>query len=192
MFKQKYKILCIVIVVSFVIVNFIFAKPKEKEETTTVFYNSPEEAIEMQLKTTDYVMVESNGVVLSVCDTTVNNYTYQFAVKTDNGWGVVSDYVIKNSILSKYEKSGLYSINVYKYMDKYFICIRQDELSIDKHGLLNVTDSVGSQFEETEFETEILRYYYWFLCLDTLPDDYFVKINDETINIIKYTGGKIL
>ena len=180
MFKQKDKILCIIIIVSFIAVNFIFAKPRE-EEKPKVFYNSPEDAIETEYKSTNYVLVESNGVVFIVC-TTDNKYGRQYILKNNDGWYVATDSVIRNSILSKYDKSGLYGINAYKYMDKYFICIDQDELSINKYGLLNVTDSVGSQFEETEFDTQILNSHYWFLCLETLPDDYFVKINDTPAN----------
>ena len=174
MYKRKYIILSFVIVFTFTVLMVI--KPDNKKTAPDIEFPSPEEAIEQQLLSTNYELIESNGVYFAVCNTAVNNYACQYIVNNGKGWQVVTEYMFRNAYYDKQDENGLYEIYIREYMDKYFIYISQTKTSIDNNGKIEVKDSLGSSFSEMDFYS-IQDEHYWFVCIDDIPDDYTVSIN---------------
>ncbi len=177
-FKYRYVILSLTIVVAFVLLMVMI--PNNEKTAPDIEFPSPEEAIEQQLLSTNYELVESNGVYFAVCNTAVNNYACQYIVNNGKGWQVVTDYMFRNAYYDKQDKNGLYEIYIREYMDKYLIYIAQPKTSIDNDGIIEVEDSLNSSFAEMEFYL-MREEHYWFLCLDDIPNDYTISINGVTV-----------
>lgn len=178
MYRRKYIILSVVIV--FVYVFLMVMISDNKKTAPDIEFPSPEEAIEQQLLSTNYELVESNGVYFAVCNTAVNNYACQYIVNNGKGWQVVTEYMFRNARFDKQDENGLYEVYIREYNDKYLIYIAQSKTSIDNDGIIEVEDSLNSSFAEMEFYL-MREEHYWFLCLDDIPEGYSIFINGVTV-----------
>lgn len=178
MYKRKYITLSLVIV--FIFTGLMVITHDNKKTAPDVAFSSPKEAIEQQLLSREYELVENNGVYFAVCNTDVNDYACQYIVNNGKGWHVVTDYMFRNAYFDKQDKNGLYEIYIREYMGKYFIYVSQTKASIDDNGIISVKDSLNSSFVEMEF-CLMQDSHYWFLCLDDISENYFISINDSAV-----------
>lgn len=195
-------ILVVSIIISFsaaVLLTRNFNEKSEPETTVSLnCYRTPEEAVETELKVQDYKLLESNGTYIALCDSSVSDYGAQYIVNNGQGWQIVTDSVIRNLVFDEVENTGKYYVYIYQYLDKYMIYVEQQFLSFNKNGELDVKDSLGSAIaqeknvswiEESLLDSEFAQgqdissfeTYYWCWCIDEMPDDYTIKINDEIV-----------
>lgn len=148
-------------------------------------FSTPEEAIESVLETDDYVYAIDNGTGLVLCRTRVNNFSYQLLYESDEGWQVITGYVLDK--LPYYDKvikkqQGYFFISEYK--GKYYFGLSQYLFDEDTK-LFNVSDLLGQEYKELEYLMDenipMSNEHYWFWCLDEIPDDYRVTINGDVI-----------
>ena len=125
-------------------------------------------------------MVESNGVFFAVCNTEVNDYACQYIMNSNEGWRVVTDDMFKKLLFDKRDKDGKYEIYIREYADKYMIYISQNVFSEKENGVVSVKDSLNSEFVEMDCNY-LIDEHYWFLCLDSLPQQYSITINEEVV-----------
>lgn len=195
-------ILVVSIIISFSAAVLLTRNFNEKSEPETAVslncYRTPEEAVETELKVQDYKLLESNGTYIALCNSSVSDYGAQYIVNNGQGWQIVTDSVIRNLVFDAVENTGKYYIYIYQYSDKYMIYVEQQFLSFNKNGELDVKDSLDSaiakeknvgwieeSFLDSEFaqgqDISLFETYYWYWCIDEMPDDYTIKINDEIV-----------
>ena len=195
-------ILVVSIIISFSAAVLLTRNFNEKSEPETAVslncYRTPEEAVETELKVQDYKLLERNGTYIALCDSSVSDYGAQYIVNNGQGWQIVTDSVIRNLVFDAVENTGKYYIYIYQYSDKYMIYVEQQFLSFNKNGELDVKDSLDSaiaqeknvgwieeSFLDSEFaqgqDISSFETYYWYWCIDEMPDDYTIKINDEIV-----------
>lgn len=183
--KKTKKLLITVLSLSLMIASFsiVFCHDllgKKTDNSEQQHYTTPEDAIENELATTNYKMIESNGTYFAVCDTYVNDYACQYICNDGNGWQVVTDYMFRNAFFVAEDKNNLYGVYIREYMGKYMIYVSQSKDSIESNGRITVTDSVGSNFVEMDFNL-LNQEHYWYWCLDELPMDYTISVNGKVI-----------
>lgn len=180
------KIYSVSIVISIIVVfSFVFLitgkfLPKEDVSVSLNHYDTPEEAVEETLQVREYKLLESNGTYLCLCNTDVNEYNCQYILNDGKGWQVATEYMFRNLVFDKVGKDYMYGIYIREYMGKYMIYISQPYYSIDDNGLLTVTDSLNTKFEETEY-ANIYKHHYWYWCFDEIPKGYKISIDGEVV-----------
>lgn len=202
--KKIYSVILVIsIIISFsaaVLLTRNFNNEELEHETaiSLTCYSTPEEAIETELMVQDYKLLESNGTYIALCDSSVSDYGAQYIVNNGQGWQIVTDSVIRNLVFDAVENTGKYYIYIYQYTDKYMIYVEQQFLSFNKNGELDVKDSLDSAIaqeknvgwlEESFFDSEFAQgqdissfeTYYWYWCIDEMPDDYTIRINGKVV-----------
>lgn len=140
-------------------------------------YPTPEQAIEETLLSDDYKFVYQNDTGFGCCRTDVNNYSFQYLLHTEDGWRVISDNVMGNPYFSVDRNKPDYDIIIRKYEGKYMIMVSQPFYSEEDYGMITVSDSLNTKYEQFEYSL-LYKHKYWYWCLDELPDDYKIMIND--------------
>lgn len=149
-------------------------------------YPTPEQAIEETLLSKDYEFVYQNGTAFGCCRTEVNNYSFQYLLQTDDGWRVISDNVIANPYFSVDGREPHYTLIIREYKGKYMIMVSQPFYSEEDYGMITVSDSLNTKYEQFEYSL-LFEHNYWYWCLDELPDDYKIMIN----GVVEFDKGKL-
>ncbi len=140
-------------------------------------YSTPEQAIEETFQTDDYKFVYQNGTGFGCCRTEVNNYSFQYLLQTEKGWRVITDNVFNNPYFSIDGREPHYTLIIREYKGKYMIMVSQPFYSKEDYGMIKVSDSLNTKYEQFEYSL-LFEQNYWYWCLDELPDDYKIMIND--------------
>ena len=94
------------------------------------------------------------------------------------GWHLITKTVCENPVAKGNDEKVQFA--VYDYMDKYMVCISQSFFSKEAYGKITVTDSLNSDFISLNYKSgSLYDTDYWYICLDTLPEDYTIYINGE-------------
>jgi len=149
-------------------------------------YPTPEQAIEETLLSEDYKFVYQNDTGFGCCKTEVNNYSFQYLLRTEDGWRIITDNVISNPYFSVDRNKPDYDIIIRKYEGKYMIMVSQPFYSEEDYGMITVSDSLNTKYEQFEYSL-LFKHNYWYWCLDELPDDYKIMIND----VVEFDKGKL-
>lgn len=178
--KNTKKVLLFLILFIFSGLIIIFINDKNNNFEGSEYFSSPQVAIEKSLKTTDYVVVIDNETAFASCNTTVNNKNCQYLIKDNSGWKIITNDVFDNPLFFEdYDKHG-YALCVREYNGKYMIYLMQMKNHIEKNGEIDVCDSLDSSFKEFEHK-QIYDYHFWYCCLDELPSNYKISINDQIV-----------
>lgn len=179
-------ILAFSIIVSFSCAVLLTGNFNEKSDSKTAMplmcYATPEEAVETELKVQDYILLESNGTYIALCDISESDYDVEYIMNNGQGWQIVTEAVYENSVFYELEENGTYYIHIREYMGKNMIYIRQLNFMGNQSEKLHVKDNLNSVIVEAQnplisgFNT-----YCWYWCIDEIPNDYTIKINDEIV-----------
>ncbi len=179
-------IIIILIIISFfgaVLLTRDFNEKKEPETSVSLTcYSTPEEAVETELKVSDYKLLESNGTYIALCDISESDYDVEYVMNNGQGWQVVTEAVYENSLFYELEENGTYYIHIREYMGKNMIYVGQLNFMGNQSEKLDIKDSLNSVVVESQntlvsgFDT-----YCWYWCIDEIPDDYTIRINGEVV-----------
>ena len=173
--KKVLVFLFILVGLSILLINYNTTKFDQSE-----YYSSPQDAIEKSLETKDYVVVTYNETAFASCNTTVNNMNCQYLIKDDLGWKIITTNIFDNPyFFEDYDNHG-YTLCIREYNGMYMIYLMQMKSHIEKNGKINLCDSLNSSFEEFE-HNQIYDYHFWYWCLDELPNDYTIYIDNQIV-----------
>lgn len=178
--KITKKSLLFLIIFLFAGLSILFINYSNVKLEPSKYYPTPQDAIEKSLKTTDYVVVLHNDTAFASCNTTVNDKNCQYLIKDDSGWKIITTDIFDNPYFFKdYDDHG-YALCIREYNEKYMIYLMQRKTHIENNEKINLRDSLNSSFKEFDHK-QIYDYHFWYCCLDELPDNYKIFINDQIV-----------
>lgn len=177
--KHTKKRICILIIALLIIYQLIMIIPIEEY---FIKFNTLEEAFNYSYNGYQIIQViekdEYAFVICSKNDGTTKRYTH--FIKENEKWKVTSPYV--EGTKSKATSKGfLISVNRIKGKNIMFVSIGYFNILYEN---LDIRDSIGTDFRlEKEFETKEYKYYSRTAIIEDIPEDYYLIIDGEKIEI---------
>jgi len=123
-----------------------------------------------------------NDYALAIYTTKDASFSDDFLSKNDKGWTVVTRQIWRYKKYIKVNEYGLYYI---KYKGINLIEIDADtnkKFTYPKYP--NPKDSINSDFKYCKINIDdTTSFSYWFLVLNNLPDNYYIKLNDKNVRL---------